>query len=114
MAKNIIIFSDGTGQEGGKGSNSNIYEMFNLVEDRTSKQVSFYDRGIGTGWNKLFGNVGGAGISKNIMDCYTFIFENYEAGDQIYLFGFSRGQRHYVAYRALSITLEYCRSRVLT
>lgn len=104
MAKNIIIFSDGTGQEGGKGSNSNIYEMFNLVEDRTSKQVSFYDRGIGTGWNKLFGNVGGAGISKNIMDCYTFIFENYEAGDQIYLFGFSRGA---ATLRSLSSFIHY-------
>jgi uncharacterized protein (DUF2235 family) len=65
--------------------------MFNRVEDRTSKQVSFYDRGLGTGIHKLSGNVSGAGISKNILDCYTFIFENYEAGDQIYLFGFSRG-----------------------
>jgi hypothetical protein len=31
------------------------------------------------------------GISKNILECYRFIFENFEAGDQIYLFGFSRG-----------------------
>ncbi len=91
MTKNIIIFSDGTGQEGGKGANTNIYKMFNMIEDRTSRQVSFYDRGLGTGLHKVSGNVGGAGISKNILDCYTFIFENYEAGDQIYLFGFSRG-----------------------
>lgn len=91
MPKNIVIFSDGTGQEGGKGANTNIYKMFNLIEDRTSQQISFYDRGLGTGWRKFSGNVGGAGISENILECYEFIFENFEAGDQIYLFGFSRG-----------------------
>lgn len=91
MSKNIVIFADGTGQEGGKGHNTNIYKLFNMIEDRTQKQISFYDRGLGTGWRKISGNIGGAGISKNILECYTFIFENYEAGDQIYLFGFSRG-----------------------
>lgn len=91
MPKNIVVFSDGTGQEGGKGASTNIYKLFNMIEDRTSNQISFYDRGLGTGWRKLSGNVGGAGISKNIKECYTFIFENFEAGDQIFLFGFSRG-----------------------
>ncbi len=91
MSKNIIVFSDGTGQEGGKGHNTNVYKLFNMVEDRTSAQIAFYDRGLGTGWRKLTGNVGGMGISKNIRDCYEFIFDNYSAGDQVYLFGFSRG-----------------------
>ena len=92
MAKNIVVFADGTGKEGGKDANSNIYKLFNMIEDRTPRQISFYGRGLGTGWwRKLGGLVGGAGISKNIKDCYKFIFENYEAGDHIYLFGFSRG-----------------------
>ncbi|UCE38833.1 MAG: DUF2235 domain-containing protein [Thermoplasmata archaeon] len=91
MSKNIIVFSDGTGQEGGKGHNTNIYKLFNMIEDRTSEQIAFYDRGLGTGWRKITGKVGGMGISKNIMECYEFIFENYTAGDHIYLFGFSRG-----------------------
>ena len=91
MSKNIIVFSDGTGQEGGKGNNTNVYKLFNMVEDRTPKQVAFYDRGLGTGWRKVTGNAGGMGISQNIMDCYRFIFKNYEAGDSIFLFGFSRG-----------------------
>ncbi|MGB1801288.1 MAG: DUF2235 domain-containing protein, partial [Gammaproteobacteria bacterium] len=42
-------------------------------------------------WRKITGNGAGMGISKNIKECYEFIFNNYEAGDQIYLFGFSRG-----------------------
>ncbi len=91
MPKNILIFSDGTGQEGGKGNNTNVYKLFNMVEDRTSDQLAFYDRGLGTGWRKVSGSVSGAGISKNILECYEFIFSNYNAGDQIYLFGFSRG-----------------------
>lgn len=90
-SKNIVIFSDGTGQEGGVGTNTNIYKLFNLIEDRTPQQISFYDRGLGTGWRSVTGKVGGAGFSRNVKDCYEFIFENYEAGDQIYLFGFSRG-----------------------
>ena len=53
MPKNIVVFSDGTGQEGGKGNNTNVYKLFNMIEDRTENQVSFYDRGLGTGWKKI-------------------------------------------------------------
>ena len=91
MPKNIIVFSDGTGQEGGKGNNTNVYKLFNMIEDRTVNQISFYDRGLGTGWRKITGNISGMGISENIYECYKFIFENYLAGDNIFLFGFSRG-----------------------
>ena len=91
MTKNIVIFSDGTGQEGGKGHDTNVYKLFNMIEDRTEKQISFYDRGLGTGWRKITGNIAGMGMSKNILDCYEFIFEHYNAGDQVFLFGFSRG-----------------------
>lgn len=91
MPKNIVVFSDGTGQEGGRGNNTNVYKLFNMVEDRTADQVTFYDRGLGTGWRKITGNISGMGISQNIYECYQFIFENYLAGDNIFLFGFSRG-----------------------
>lgn len=91
MPKNIVVFSDGTGQEGGIGNNTNVYKLFNIVEDRTENQMTFYDRGLGTGWRKITGNISGMGISQNIYECYKFIFENYLAGDNIFLFGFSRG-----------------------
>ena len=104
MPKNIVIFSDGTGQEGGKGASTNIYKLFNMIEDRTPRQISFYDRGLGTGWRKLSGSISGAGISNNIKECYRFIFENYQAGDRIYLFGFSRGA---ATVRSLSSFIHY-------
>ncbi|MBN2578127.1 MAG: DUF2235 domain-containing protein [Pirellulales bacterium] len=91
MPKNIVVFSDGTGQEGGKLHNSNVYKLFNMIEDRTARQISFYDRGLGTGGEKFLGLMFGVGISRNVKDCYQFIFENYNAGDRIFLFGFSRG-----------------------
>jgi uncharacterized protein (DUF2235 family) len=67
-----------------------------------SQQVVFYDAGLGTDIGatalsapvrfvqKLLGSVTGAGIKRNITDCYEFIINHYEAGDRIFLFGFSR------------------------
>lgn len=89
--KSIVIFADGTGQEGGEGPDTNVYKLFKMVENRTSRQIAFYDRGLGTGYRWLLGKATGAGISENILECYQFLFENYEAGDRIFLFGFSRG-----------------------
>lgn len=89
--KNIVIFSDGTGQEGGTDHNTNVYKLFNIILNRSSKQISFYDPGIGTGWRKISGNIAGRGFTKNVIDCYEFIFENFEKDDNIFLFGFSRG-----------------------
>ena len=91
MSKNIVIFSDGTRQEGGEGNPTNVYQMFRMMENRTPRQVVFYDAGVGTGWQKVTGSVGGMGISRNIQEGYRFIFDHYESGDQIYLLGFSRG-----------------------
>lgn len=54
-------------------------------------QIAFYDWGVGTDRKKISGGVTGEGIDKNIMDCYRFIVHNYDRGDHLYLFGFSRG-----------------------
>ncbi len=57
-------------------------------------QVVFYDAGVGTEGNwldRLRGMATGKGLEKNIRDCYFFLVHNYSDGDQIYLFGFSRG-----------------------
>ena len=91
MSKNIVVFSDGTRQTGGEGNPTNVYQMFKLMENRTQRQVVLYDAGVGTGWQLVTGSAAGMGISRNIREGYRFIFEQYEAGDRIYLFGFSRG-----------------------
>jgi uncharacterized protein (DUF2235 family) len=91
MSKNIVVLSDGTGQEGGKGHDTNVYKLFRMLEDRTERQIVFYDQGIGTDRYKVTGSVAGAGFTENILQCYQFIYENYNAGDKLFLFGFSRG-----------------------
>ena len=91
MGKNIVVFSDGTGQKGGVDNNTNIYKLFNMIEDRTNRQIVYYDPGLGTGMEGIAGLIGGRGFSRNMLDCYRFIFENFQADDSIYLFGFSRG-----------------------
>lgn len=57
-------------------------------------QIAKYLHGVGDVANpigKLLGGAFGAGIVKRIVRGYTFVCRNYEAGDRIYLLGFSRG-----------------------
>ena len=91
MGKNIVVFSDGTGQDGGLKATTNVYRIFNMVEDRTPHQIAFYDRGLGTGVVRYTGMVGGFGFARNVHDCYRFIFEQFQSGDRLFLIGFSRG-----------------------
>jgi uncharacterized protein (DUF2235 family) len=55
--------------------------------------VVFYDQGVGTGnvLDRWSGGALGEGLDDNIFDAYRFLIANYEIGDEIYLFGFSRG-----------------------
>ena len=62
-------------------------------------QQVFYDWGVGSyGGQRISGGAFGAGLDKNIQDAYRFLVHNYVKGDEIYLFGFSRG-----AYTARSV-----------
>lgn len=62
-------------------------------DDQGIQQVVHYDAGIGTegGLDRLTGGALGKGIDTNIQELYTFLALNYEYGDEIYMFGFSRG-----------------------
>jgi len=107
--KRIITCSDGTWNKPGKKDRgievkTNVLKMYECIcsEGKNAvKQVKIYDEGVGTGYtlkDRILGGATGAGIDKNIKDMYEFIMLNYEPGDEIYLFGFSRG-----AYTARSI-----------
>jgi uncharacterized protein (DUF2235 family) len=55
-------------------------------------QVIHYDAGVGTAKGQKYGGgLLGMGVLTNIIDAYTFLVLNYEVGDEIYIFGFSRG-----------------------
>lgn len=113
MPKNILIFSDGTGQAGGLRPDqilSNVYKLYRATRTgpdspiNPAEQIAFYDPGLGTepdasnvrvrlfrALRKLYSAATGTGISTNIIECYEAIVRVYEPGDRIYLFGFSRG-----------------------
>ena len=95
-SKNIILCSDGTGQSGGVGKNTNVWRIYNAVDikHKDKKQLTFYDDGVGT--NEIFilkamGLAFGLGLSKNIRELYKFAVMHYKPNDKLYLFGFSRG-----------------------
>jgi len=55
--------------------------------------IVFYERGVGTGafLNRFFGGALGKGLGKNIRRAYKFLSFHYQFGDQVFIFGFSRG-----------------------
>ena len=55
-------------------------------------QIIHYDEGVGTGdWDTLRGGMLGSGLIDNVREAYRFLVFNYDPGDEIYVFGFSRG-----------------------
>ena len=96
-----MLCSDGTGNSGGKGNGTNVWRLFKAVkrsgpfsQSCIGEQVAFHDDGVGTQELKFFkigGGAFGAGLSRNVRQLYTELVRNYEPGDRIYLFGFSRG-----------------------
>lgn len=117
--KNILIFSDGTGQYGGVQPDqrlSNIYKMYRAMRSGfasdidPARQIAFYDPGLGSGdgggrIKNILSAAFGTGISQNIADCYEAILKHYNPGDRIFLFGFSRGA--YTA-RCVANVLNLC------
>ncbi|MCE3228675.1 MAG: hypothetical protein K0S32_3226 [Bacteroidetes bacterium] len=85
----IAVFIDGTGNRIRKKphKNTNVVKLYNLVK---KENKTFYIEGVGTR-AKVLGLESGAGITKRVRDSYRFICENYNEGDSIGLFGFSRG-----------------------
>jgi uncharacterized protein (DUF2235 family) len=102
VAKSLVIFCDGTWNEPTKrGTNVlRMLQAMDFADKDGNPQLAHYIAGVGTRREdeKFIGGAFGFGISENIKDAYSFIVSNYEVGDKIYLFGFSRG-----AYTARSI-----------
>ncbi len=94
MAKNIVLFSDGTGNSSAKDQKTNVWRLFQALDQTKVDQIAKYDDGVGTSSNKYLAAIGGAfgwGLKRNVIDLYKFVCLNYEKGDNLYGFGFSRG-----------------------
>ena len=99
--KRIIICSDGTWNKPGNIDNgfmvrSNVQKIFEVIakSDSHIKQIKHYDNGVasvGSALSRAINGAIGIGLETNIINAYKFIVWNYEPGDELYLFGFSRG-----------------------
>lgn len=102
MPKNIAILVDGTGKELER-DHSNVLRLARVLVYAPRQQLFYYDPGVGTQGApsadlmshqelvKVLGLAMGAGIYDKIGLAYRYLMENYEAGDRLFFFGFSRG-----------------------
>lgn len=114
--KNIVICCDGTWntpdeKDGGVPVPTNVVRLFNAVAEAGpggTKQSKYYHPGVGTDgswWDKAIGGGTGRGLDRNILSAYRELCEQYQAGNQIFLFGFSRGA---YTVRSLAGLVSHC------
>jgi uncharacterized protein (DUF2235 family) len=100
MSKRIVVCCDGTWNtpdqlRGGQPVPTNVSKVALAVapKDPTDReQRMFYHRGVGTNrWEHIRGGGFGFGLSRDVRDTYRFLVQNFEPGDKLFFFGFSRG-----------------------
>ena len=98
--RNLVVCADGTWKAeytaGDGRGNTNVVKLKNALAATAPggfEQQVFYDPGVGVGewWKRWTGGAFGSGLSENVLDCYAWLIETYQPGDQLFFFGFSRG-----------------------
>lgn len=95
--RKIVVFADGTGNAF-SSQESNVWRLYQALDKRARpgapQQVARYIAGVGTSGNAVLRMIDGAtgvGVPSNVRKLYRFLCWNWQPGDEIYLFGFSRG-----------------------
>jgi uncharacterized protein (DUF2235 family) len=103
-AKNIVVCLDGTGNQLKARGSTNVVRLFEMLDlSDPARQIAYYDPGVGTfsaqgAWtpaaraiSRTMGLVVGTGMRQNLAEAYAYLMSAWEPGDQVYVFGFSRG-----------------------
>jgi uncharacterized protein (DUF2235 family) len=103
MSKRIVICCDGTGNGFDHvDKESNVAKLYSSITV-DADQRCYYRPGVGTmgapnsrgrierEWSRIKGLAFGAGLLANVGDAYRYLMDTYNDGDEIFLFGFSRG-----------------------
>lgn len=113
--KRIIINFDGTWSNSDHSAyTSNVVKLARAILPRDANgvvQISLYEEGIGNSGGWLHQRITGAlglGVDERIKTAYRFIAQNFEPGDELYVFGYSRG-----AFQARSLVGFICLCGVL-
>ncbi len=93
--KRIVFCFDGTWNEIDSRDPTNVARIAQSVSRHHREgdpQLIYYDEGVGTtATDRWTGGIFGHGLLEKIVKAYHFLVLNYEPGDQLYVFGFSRG-----------------------
>ncbi|MEY9194866.1 uncharacterized protein (DUF2235 family) [Bradyrhizobium ottawaense] len=104
--KRLAIFLDGTWNT--LNNNTNVWRLKSLTAETVDQRV-YYSQGVGTQRGEAArGGVTGWGIDDEIIEAYTWLIQNFDDGDEVFIFGFSRG-----AYTARSLSGLICKCGVL-
>jgi hypothetical protein len=102
----LIICLDGTWNNADSADfQTNIGLLASMIDPKPERGVPaqiYYDAGVGTSGsrtNRLAGGLLGKGLSTNILEAYRFLSLNYQPGDDIYIFGYSRAPTRRAAVR---------------
>jgi uncharacterized protein (DUF2235 family) len=69
-----------------------IAQSISRYDTQKRPQIIYYDEGVGTTQTERWtGGIFGHGLKEKIVEAYHFLVLNYEPGDELYVFGFSRG-----------------------
>lgn len=102
--KRIAIFLDGTWNT--LNNNTNVWRLKSLCDPGAPDQAVYYSQGVGTRFGeKARGGIAGYGLDNEIIDAYTWLVDLFDDGDEIFIFGFSRGA---YAARSLSGLISKC------
>ena len=102
--KKLLVFMDGTNNK--EESRTNVRRLFEMIGGEENPQhLCLYVPGVGADWRVVVGNGFGGGMQDRICDAYKFLSEYYVDGDEIYIFGFSRGSHQ---ARALAGLIAHC------
>lgn len=87
--KRLAIYLDGTFNT--LNNNTNVWLLKCLTAESAEQRV-YYSKGVGTIRGKSSEEgVAGYGIDDEIIEAYTWLIQNFDDGDEIFIFGFSRG-----------------------
>lgn len=92
--RRLIICCDGSWHRLASKYPTNVVKLAQAVKRRDGNgvpQVVYYSEGVGAGNKSRISGILGLGLDEDILEAYTFIALNYEPGDEVFLFGFSRG-----------------------
>jgi uncharacterized protein (DUF2235 family) len=101
--RRLIVCCDGTWNWPDGERETNVVRLLRAIKPMAADgtpQIAHYHIGVGTGnfVDRIVGGGAGVGLSNSVKACYGFLVDNYQDGDEIFLFGFSRG-----AYVARSV-----------